>query len=372
MKKSYFNRKGILYIKIGTTQSKEQKVVSTGIGVPADASVRRGVVQGSDVSVVIANEFIKSIAHIDNEKDLRDAIATRNIKISLCDVWERNVNNNIDQNTLELWKDIIGLGTCLSPLESVSVDRLFMQELRSKIRKFKESLIDSYKTSTVSAYMGAVKRVLRIIEEDYSVRLPLSECKVKSSSPSPVVLPFSEIERLLDAARFGNPWAVMTVVQIEGCMRWNDLKEINSDSFSTEGELHYITTMDSKGSNLCKRVMRADIWQLAKDLCDKGEFPNHDRAAYNYQLKNYILSDTLVTIKEETGYGIYQAKTIALNQIATSHTMRATGINLWRSRGLDDRTIQSRLSYHRVGSAAYNKHYVQVTDEILGKLLKAI
>ena len=371
MKKNFFNRKGKLYIKIGIPNS-PPKVVSTGIGVPADASVRRNVVQGSEISVVVANEFIASVKDIDNEVDLRKAIATRNVKISLCDVWSQNVRNNIDQNTLDLWKKHIGIGTCLSPLENVSVDRLFMQELRSKIRKFKQELISSYKTSTVSAYMGAVKRVLSIIEEDYSVRLPLSECKVKSSSPSPVVLPFSEIERIMNAARFGNPWAVMTAIQIEGCMRWNDLKEIKPESFSVEGDLHYITTLDSKGANLCKRVMRKDLWLLAKDLCDKGEFPNHDRAAYNYQLKNYILSDTLVDVKEETGYGIYKAKRLALNQVATSHTMRSTGINLWRSRGLDDRTIQSRLSYHKVGSAAYNKHYVQVTDEILGKLLKAI
>lgn len=334
-----------------------------------DASVKRNRVIGSDYSVAQANALIKRIESCNSIEEIQSEI---NGKPSyyLIDLWGEIALSSVDIQAKQLWINIIGEDSDidLSVLEGGATPD-FIREIRSKIAYYKGELCKSYKTSTASAYLNALKRVLKAVEETYGVRMPLSACKGKASDPEPIILPFDIIEKIMSASVFGNPYAVLMAMQIEGCMRWDDLSKINKDSFDQVDEKCYIVTI-GKNSQMCRRMMREDLWLKCKELFESGKLPNKDYDKYNSEIKS-IVGNRSINVKAEIGYGRFIHRKQPICSVVSTHTLRKTGINLWRSRGLDDATIRNRLSYHK-SSQVYDKYYLQTTDEILNDKIKKL
>lgn len=317
---------------------------------------------GSDYSVHEANNLIKKLidcATIDEVK----AVMRGGGASLLSELWEEVATSSIDIQARQVWVSIFGTDSDidLSELKSGSTP-VFNTQVRHKITFYKQSLVEDYKTSTVSAYLSSLKRVLKVVEETYGCRLPLSACRSKSADLEPIVLPYDTIDKVMDAARFGAPYPLLMALQIEGCMRWDDLNKINKESFEKSGEKKYIVTI-GKNSQLCRRMIREDLWLQVKNLFDSGKLPNKNYDKYCAAIKKFVGTEK-ISVKIEVGYGRYVHRKEPLNKVVSSHVLRKTGINLWRSRGLDDATIRNRLSYHK-SSQVFEKHYLQTTDEIL-------
>tara|TARA_R110002012_G_scaffold62291_1_gene164010 strand:- start:5142 stop:6242 length:1101 start_codon:yes stop_codon:yes gene_type:complete len=364
MRKNYFNRKGMLYLRIGAPI----KTLSTGVRIH-DASVKRNQVIGSDYSVIEANNIIKKLDKCNSIEEVK-AVLKGDSAAYLTDLWEEVATSSIDIQARQLWINIIGGDSDidLNVLKGGN-NPDFIAEVRRKIAHYKGELVLTYKTSTASAYLNALKRVLKAVEETYGVRMPLSSCKSKQADLEPVILPYEVIEKILQASLFGNPYAVLMALQIEGCMRWDDLKKINADSFEESGGNKYIVTI-GKNSQLCRRMIREDLWLKARDLQETKLLPNKDYDRYSVEIKS-IVGKQLISVKREIGYGRYTHKQEPLSSVTTSHVLRKSGINLWRSRGLDDATIRNRLSYHK-SQQVFEKHYLKTTDEILNSKISKL
>jgi integrase len=358
MKLKFFNRTGTLYLR--TTAP--IRTLSTGVKI-GNASVKRNVVTGSDYSVHEANTLIKKLNDCANFDDVQTAIRGGNTSF-LSELWSEVATSSLDIQARQLWLSILGEKSDieLSVLNRVGNTPVFNTEVRQKITFFKNVLTDDYKTSTVSAYLSSLKRVLKVVEETYGCRMPLSACKSKAADNEPIILPYNKIEDIINAAKFGNPYPVLMALQIEGCMRWDDLYKINKDSFDEQGDMRYIVTI-GKNSQLCRRMIRIDLWEQVRDLFQSGKLPNKDYDKYCQEIKKFVGTQK-INVKVEIGYGRYVHRKEPLCDVVSSHVLRKTGINLWRSRGLDDATIRSRLSYHK-SSQVYEKHYLNTTDEIL-------
>lgn len=334
-----------------------------------DASVKRNKVVGSDYSVAQANDLIQRLESCTTIDEIKAEIQGAK-SYSLLSLWGEVATSSVDFQAKQLWSNIIGGASDidLSVLES-GVNPSFVKEVRDKIIFFKGELCSSYKTSTASAYLNSLKRVLKAVEEMYGVRMPLSACKGKSSDPEPIILPFDIVEKIMSASLFGNPFAVLMAIQIEGCMRWDDLRKINKDSFEQSQDKCYIVTI-GKNSQMCRRMMREDLWLKCKELFESGKLPNKDYDRYNSEIKA-IVGERKVNVKTEVGYGRFIHRKQPICSVVSTHTLRKTGINLWRSRGLDDATIRNRLSYHK-SSQVYDKYYLQTTDQILDEKIKTL
>ena len=357
MKLKFFNRAGTLYLRT----SAPIRTLSTSVKI-GTASVKRNVVTGSDYSVHEANTLIKKLNDCANFDEVQQVIRGGSTSY-LSELWQEVATSSIDIQARQLWLNILGEQSDieLSVLQSGSTPD-FNNQVRQKITFFKNVLTEDYKTSTVSAYLSALKRVLKVVEETYGCRLPLSACKSKAADSEPIILPYNVIEDIINAAKFGNAYPVLMALQIEGCMRWDDLNKINKDSFDEQGDKKYIVTI-GKNSQLCRRMIREDLWTQVRDLFQSGKLPNKDYDKYCREIKKFVGTQK-INVKVEVGYGRYVHRKEPLNQVVSSHVLRKTGINLWRSRGLDDATIRNRLSYHK-SSQVYEKHYLNTTDEIL-------
>src|SRR5210317_111402 len=356
MKLKFFNRKGTLYLR--TTAP--IKTLSTGVKI-GDASVKRNKVIGSDYSVHEANSLIKKLIDCVTINEVKDVIRGGGAAY-LSDLWGEVATSSVDFQARQIWVNTLGgEAVDLSVLKS-GTSAEFNTQVRQRITFYKECLIEDYKTSSVSAYLNSLKRVLKVVEETYGCRMPMSACKSKSADLEPIVLPYSQIENILNAAKFGAAYPVLMALQIEGCMRWDDLCKINKDSFEESGDKKYIVTI-GKNSQLCRRMIREDLWVQVKDLFDSNNLPNKNYDRYCSEIKKFVGTEK-INVKIEIGYGRYVHRKEPLNKVVSSHVLRKTGINLWRSRGLDDATIRNRLSYHK-SSQVFEKHYLQTTDEIL-------
>ena len=359
----FYNRNGILYFKFN------YRGYSTGIKIGKIKVRQVPNEEYIDKHYYVTNgteELCKKVSKIVegcyNLKDKRSVIlfikmidSTENT-IYFTDYWLEKGNTKNDCNALQLWARVNGERNFdLNSFNDTQNVRAHISAFASLLRLYYKTANDEYKNSTVGVYMAVLKKICKLIEEDYLIRLPLSQLKPPKVRNNVIILDLETLSRIRSGS-INDALMCQLCLQIETCSRVESILKIKDYMFVKDEVGYRLDLMSEKDIEIQPRYVREDLWYAAKNYVSSGEWIRGYDVLLN-RFREIINPDATVNILKEQN-GKYVPVNTHLKDAAGTHTLRKTGINLLRNKGVSDEDIRNNFSYHK-SSANYSKYYVK-------------
>lgn len=366
MTHTFFNRKGVLYLRVNLGKTNKRITRTTKIPI-GDAQVVNNKVVGMSKVALLANSTIHEIEQqiaagipIDKifSEDKVEVEAKTTFAEAIQQVKSKKDTKSYD-TPLNRYKEYVGDFDIIIEDNNlqVIVDHKKRQQVIREMNSHWEGFIDfladrGITNSSIATYLNKIGAVVKHIYQYNGIEIPFN-ASVKVINTEPYVWPVSVTEKFL-SINMDSPMMDAAKLMIYTCLRPGDALKIRKDNFRKDGDVHYVEKLNSKNQVVTKAPIPESAWHELKDCTWTGI----SLRAFRHNLSSLLVEcgiDRPEYIYEQRGNKVVRVES-SLVQATTPKTLRKCGINRYAEKGMDADLIREFYSGHR-SVKVFNTHY---------------
>lgn len=355
MTHTFYNRGGVLTLRINLGEHNKRKVKSLGIPI-GDLEVTNNKVEGLSKVALKANAKINRVeVALAEGRDIDEAISQELYKpadtetsfAELMDAAKLGKDKKVYGPVVNRYKEYAEGEDFI--IEKVNLQTIHRNIDREKaIREMDEHwegfinyLADrGLSNSSISTYLAVVSAVVSYARRYKGVEIPFN-ASVKVIDTKPYTWPVSVTEGFLSSEQRG-PVMDACKIMIYTCMRPGDALKLRKEHFKQEGEVFYVEKINRKTQKITESPIPEEAWHELKEC----RWIGLSLRAFRYNLSKVLEPfDRPATIYEQKGNKIVKIET-TLVEATSPKTFRKIGVNRLADKGVDETVIRDFYTGH--------------------------